>query len=142
MTPKLLDVNVVLALLHAGHAKSATASAWLESQSGIRSLLIPRVVVMGTLRLSTRAAVMAENVRSATEFWQGWDRLMEDERFAEVSEPPELNAAWRTLCEELPPGRCAETDVYLAAFALAGGYGFVTFDRAFIQPSGLDVETL
>lgn len=142
MTPKLLDVNVVLALLHAGHAKSSIAAAWLERQSGVRSLLIPRVVVMGALRLSTRAAVMGEDVRSATEFWQGWDRLMEDERFAEVPEPPEMDSAWRTLCGELPPGRCAETDVYLAAFALAGGYGFATFDRGFPRPSGLEVQIL
>jgi predicted nucleic acid-binding protein len=33
-------------------------------------------------------------------------------------------------------------DAYLAAFALAGGYQFVTIDKAFAQFDGLDLVLL
>jgi predicted nucleic acid-binding protein len=33
-------------------------------------------------------------------------------------------------------------DAYLAAFAIAGGYGLVTHDRGFAEFRGLDVEIL
>ena len=60
---------------------------------------------------------MRTDVVSGAEFWAGWERLMADDRFAFVHEPAGMPRTWKRLTSERPKGQCAETDVYLAAFA-------------------------
>jgi hypothetical protein len=66
---------------------------------------------------------------------------MEDERFALAREPAGLENAWRALGAALPKGTPAETDCYLAAFAIAGGHRLVSFDRGLRRFRGLSVVT-
>lgn len=138
----LIDVNVLVALLHARHCHSAKAVEWLERQRDRGSVLLCRVVQMGGLRVLTQPAVMKEEVLSASEFWEGWAQLMEDERFLFVEEPSGLEQSWREVTRLLLKGKCAETDAYLAALALSGNWTFTTFDRAFQRFSGIDTEIL
>lgn len=84
---------------------------------------------------------MKDEVKSASEFWDGWERLMEDDRFAPVAEPAGLENAWRAPAAALPRGKPAETDCYLAAFAIAGRHGLVSFDRGLRRFAGLDLVT-
>jgi len=137
-----VDVNVLLALMHARHPFSERAFSWLETQEGRGSIVICRVVQMGLLRLLTRQAVMREDVINPAAFWRGWDQLMQDDRFVLVPEPARLEQNWRELTTNFPVGQCAETDTYLAAFALAREDTFVTFDRGFERFEGLSVEIL
>jgi predicted nucleic acid-binding protein len=44
------------------------------------------------------------------------------------------------VTRDFAAGRNAGTDTYLAAFARAGGYRLLTFDRGFHQFEGLAVE--
>jgi toxin-antitoxin system PIN domain toxin len=125
----LLDVNVLVALLHARHRHSLEAVHWLDGQSEDGSLLICRVAQMGALRILTQPVVMKEDVLSAEEFWDGWERLMADGRFSPAPEPDDLEDVWRDVTRLLPKGQCAGTDTYFVALARAGDWTLVTFDR-------------
>lgn len=136
----LADANVLIALLHARHALSGRAVAWLQSQDEPASILLCRVAQMAALRVLTNPAWLKEDVLPAAAVWDAWDLLLTDDRFAQVREPTHLDEEWRLLTRALPVGRCAETDTWFAAFALAGGHRLVTFDRGFRRFAGLDVE--
>lgn len=138
----LADVNFLVALLHAGHAHAPTALSWLERHDGRRSILICRVAQMGMLRVLTNPRWLKADVQPAGRVWEAWDGLLDDDRFARVEEPAQLEATWRELTGGFPLGRCAETDTYLAAFARAGGHRLLTFDRGFGEFPGLEVELL
>lgn len=138
----LADVNVLFALLYAGHSHAAQAAAWLEGARDVDRILLCRVAQMGVLRLLTHRQVMQDEVLSPQEAWTHWDSLGTDPRFGWVDEPPRLEGGWRRVTGDLPPGHRVETDSYLAAFALAGGHRLVTFDRGFRRFAGLDCVVL
>ena len=137
----LVDVNVLVALMHARHVHSAAAVRWLAGQNEPGVVAVCRVSQMGALRILTHTSAMKDEVKSASEFWDGWNRVMEDDRFALVGEPVGLETAWRALTGALPRGMPAETDGYLAAFAIAGKLSLVSFDRGLRRFPGLDLVT-
>jgi uncharacterized protein len=138
----LADVNFIIAILHARHAHSARAVSWLEGQQRARSILLCRVVQMGVLRILTNARWLGKEALSTADVWQAWDLLLSDDRFARTQEPGGLEVEWRRLTRNLPPGQSAETDTYLAAFAVAGGHHVLTFDRDFERFEGVDALVL
>ncbi|MBV8201780.1 MAG: PIN domain-containing protein [Acidobacteria bacterium] len=138
----LVDANCLIAILHARHALAARALAWLDVQDEPGSILLCRIVQMAALRVLTNPSWLKEDVLSASAVWDAWDLLLTDDRFVQVREPAGLEKEWRLLTRAFPVGRCADTDMYLAAFARAGGHRLLTFDRGFRQFDGLDVEIL
>jgi len=128
---KLVDVNVLVALMHARHRHSERAVRWLENQTADGSVLVCRVTQTGVLRLLTQPVMMKEDMLSAHDFWRGWARLIADDRFRFAAEPAGLESSWKEITRTFPKGRCAETDVFLAAFAVSGGWTLATFDRGF-----------
>jgi predicted nucleic acid-binding protein len=56
-----------------------------------------------------------------------------------AGEPAGLEDAWRALSASLPKGTPAETDCYLAAFAIAGAHSLISFDRGMRRFKGLSV---
>ena len=138
----LADVNFLVALLHRRHALAPAAVAWMNEQEDPAGVLICRVAQMGVLRILTNPAWMKTDTLTAARVWLGWDRLLADDRFARVEEPRALEVEWRRVTESLPAGQCAETDSYLAAFARAGGYRVLTFDRGFERYGRVEVEIL
>jgi toxin-antitoxin system PIN domain toxin len=138
----LVDVNLLLALLHERHVSSPAAVAWLDQQTSSGSVVICRVVQMGALRILTRPSIMEDEVLAPAQFWRGWSTLLQDDRFVPVNEPEGCEAGWRKLTQALPAGQCAETDAYLAAFALAGSYRLATFDKGFQRYFGLSLTLL
>ena len=142
MTKYLLEANVVLALLQSGHVHSVAAGDWLGTVSAPECLGICRVVEMATLRLLTRRAVMGDALLSASEAWTTLDTLLMDDRFELAAETANLRETWESVCDSIPKGACAETDSYLAAFAIASRRTFVTFDKGKSRFSGLQVQEL
>ena len=138
----LIDVNVLVALMHERHRHSRNAVAWLEEATERRAIAICRVVQMGALRILTNPTIMKEDTLTATEFWEGWDRVVADDRFGPVAEPSTLEVVWRSLTSALPRGSTAETDTYLAALRNAGANRLTTFDRGFRRFPKLDLEIL
>jgi toxin-antitoxin system PIN domain toxin len=138
----LADVNLLVALLHARHSLAHAAADWVDRQATPSSILLCRVAQMGVLRILTNPAWMKEDTLTAARVWSAWERLLGDERFAASNEPTGIDREWRRVTESLPAGKCAETDAYLAAFAIAGGHRIATFDRGFRRFRGVDVELL
>jgi toxin-antitoxin system PIN domain toxin len=136
----LADVNFLIALLHARHGLSERAVAWLGRQEQAGSILVCRVAQMGVLRILTNPTWLKGEVLSAAAVWEAWDRLLTDDRFTSIQEPPGIESEWRLVTREFAPRRQVGTDTYLAAFARAGGYCLLTFDRGFQQFEGLEVE--
>ena len=135
----LVDVNFLVAIMHGRHVHSAAAVRWLAGLDDRGAIAICRVSQMGVLRILTNPSAMKGEVMSASEFWVGWDRLVDDERFALVGEPAGLQNAWRTLTTAVPKGKSAETDCYLAAFAIADGHGLVSFDKGLRRFPGVEL---
>jgi predicted nucleic acid-binding protein len=127
--------------MHARHVHSPLAVRWLAAQDEPGTIVVCRVAQMGALRVLTHPSAMKDEVKSASEFWGGWRRLLEDDRFALAGGPAGLEDAWRALGASLPKGTPAETDCYLAAFAIAGAHSLVSFDRGLRRFKGLDVLT-
>ena len=138
----LIDVNVLIALLHARHRHSPQAVAWLDRQDETGSVLICRVVQMGALRILTNPKVMKKDAMTAAAFWQGWDVAVQDERFAWTDEPERFETVWRELTGRLTAGTSAETDTYLAALSLAGAWKLATFDQGFTRFPNVDLELI
>ena len=138
---KLLDVNVVLPLMFGDHSHADAATAWLARQEEPRSLLLCRVVQLGTLRLLTNASAMTGQPIEGSDFWPLWDRMLEDARFDFAEEPLLLEQSWRALAKSRVRG-CVDNDWYLAAFATAAGCSIVSFDKGFGRFKGLALEFL
>ena len=50
-----------------------------------------------------------------------------------------MRVTWRTLTTAVPKGKSAETDCYLAAFAITGGHSLVSFDRGLRRFARVDL---
>lgn len=100
---------------------------------------------MALLRLLTRKAVMeAEGLRALSnrQAWEVYGGLLADVRIGFEHEPTGLDEIWRRLSSLPSESPNVWMDAYLAAFAKAGGHTLVTFDRAFLQFEGVEVEIL
>jgi toxin-antitoxin system PIN domain toxin len=122
----LLDVNVLIALLDAGHVHHATASRWLDAnlEQGWASCPLTQ---NGCLRIlsadahprSQPVAAVAERLRAAVamyfhEFWPDEISVLDPLRFEQ--------GRWL--------GSRQITDAYLLALAVHRGGVFVTLDRS------------
>ena len=137
----LLDVNVWLASSWRNHEGHQRASKWLGGSPG--PLGICRVTQMGFLRLSTVTAIAGTDTLTRREAWRALDQLRAQPQVAWLSEPEGLERVWRALSAGDNHDHKLWTDDYLAAFAQAGDFTLVTFDRTFSKryPS-VDVEVI
>jgi uncharacterized protein len=121
----LLDVNVLIALLDAGHVHHALASAWLAQEINQGWATCP-LTQNGCLRIMSQPAYpdvlplaqVAERLKQATldeshQFWPADLNVLDDRHLS-----------WQTLI-----GHRQLTDAYLLALALRHKGRFVTFDR-------------
>jgi uncharacterized protein len=121
----LLDVNVLIALLDAGHMHHATARAWLDAniEHGWASCPITqngclRIMSADAYPRSRPLAVVAGRLREATgmyhhEFWTDAISVLDPDRFDQ--------GRWLTSRQV--------TDAYLLALAVHRDGIFVTLDR-------------
>jgi predicted nucleic acid-binding protein len=71
-----------------------------------------------------------------------YDLLLANPRVGFAVEPAGLETIWRSFTQSSQFAPNAWADAYLAAFAIAGGYELVTFDKAFTRYTGLTVTVL
>jgi len=76
------------------------------------------------------------------EAWDLYERFVADGRIKLVDEPSGLEGHWKTLAARKTSSPKVWMAAYLAAFAIAGGYQFVTTDRGFAQYAGLNLLAL
>ena len=137
----LPDVNVLLALLAAGHTDHASAHEWFETREP-DSVGICRVTQMGLLRLLTNPKVLPSGVYSINRAWDIANEILADKRAFFEYEPLELEATWIGMMRHKTVGPSSWTDAYLAAFAKQCNYEMVTFDRGFRRWTGLTLAVL
>lgn len=142
----LCDSNVWLALAVLQHPFHTSALRWFENVTEPDSVFFCRATQQSLLRLLTNAAVLSpigNPPLTNREAWSLYETLLTDDRIAVVHrEPPGLERSWEQFATRNTASPKLWMDAYLAAFALTGGYQFVTIDRAFSQFDGLDLVLL
>lgn len=130
---KVLDLNLLLYAINADSAHHAPAKAWLEETlSGDEVVALPWVVLLGFLRLATRARVFPEplSVAQAIQVVDGWLSRTS----VEVLHPGDEH--WRMLRELLEETGTAgnlTTDAHLAALAIEHGAALHSTDTDFAR---------
>lgn len=127
----LLDVNVLIALLDAGHVHHSLAMSWLDSQIGHGWASCP-LTQNGCIRIMSQpkypgslpAAQVADRLAEAAnnpkhEFWPADINLLADAMFD-----------WNKVL-----GHRQVTDIYLLALAVKHGGRLVTFDQRIVPDS-------
>ncbi|MCL4504860.1 MAG: PIN domain-containing protein [Chloroflexi bacterium] len=140
--PSLCDINVLLAICHADHSHHDTALHWLDGVEAASGIAVCRVSQIGLLRLLNNPAVMLGQARDVKAAWHDYDIMMSDERFVFVNEPYSLEDTLRRIMRSSLISPRLWQDAYLAAFAIAAGIQFVSFDRGFRQFGNLDLLLL
>jgi toxin-antitoxin system PIN domain toxin len=139
--PSLCDVNFLLAICHRRHTIHAIAARWLDSVDD-DELIVCRFSQLALLRLLNNPVTMQGQPLNADQAWRDYDTVMSDERFAYRSEPEDLETVLRRLMRGQHYAPKLWPDAYLAAFAIAAGLQFVTFDQGFRKFAGLQLELL
>lgn len=146
MRPYLCDTNVWLALALSGHVHHAVARDWMEGIIEPESLRFCRATQHSFLRLLTNKAVLAPYGNpplTNQQAWAAYEAFAADDRVTlQVTEPPGLESRWKQFALTGAASPKLWMDAYLAAFALASGWRFVTTDRDFRQFAGLDLVLL
>lgn len=142
----LCDNNIWLALALSKHSGYPAVRRWFESITEPASIGFCRATQQSFLRLLTTASVWARYGNpplTNRQAWNLYERLTADDRLApQFREPPALERYWQQLTDRNATSPKLWMDAYLAAFALAGGYQFVTLDQGFSQFDGLDLILL
>lgn len=71
--------------------------------------------------------------------WAFYTHLIGDQLVGYAEEPSGLEAIWKSLTTRATPSPKVWMDAYLAAFAIAGNYSFLTTDGGFRQFTGLNL---
>ena len=138
---KLVDANVWLAVAFSDHVHHAKAKAWFDTQSD-GTCAFCRVTQMALLRHLTNSKIMGRFVQSQQDSWKNYDKLASDARVIFLTEPANLEAAFRGFAQANSPSHRLWTDAYLAAFALESSAQLVTSDQGFSHYAGLDLAVL
>lgn len=137
------DINVWLAAAYRAHQHHVRASSWFAAVQDAR-VGFCRMTQLGFLRLLTHPAVMQNEVMSASEAWNAYDRFAADDRVTFFDEPDrdQLEGAFRALTGARRFSHQQWPDAYLAAFAKAGAVTLVTFDHGLRRLAGADAQLL
>ncbi len=142
----LCDTNVWLALALSDHVHHRAAARWLDGIQSYGSVWLCRPTQMSLLRLLCTPSVLAPYGLAALSNRKALavlDQFLEDDRIGLIlEEPTGLEGLWRQFAGLPTPSPKIWMDAYLAAFALSGGFQFVTTDKAFHQFRGLDLVIL
>jgi toxin-antitoxin system PIN domain toxin len=141
----LADVNIWLALAFPEHALHSPVGDWLGERGADARLLFCRSTQQSFLRLLTNANVSRSYdlpPLTNSQAWRLYERVLSDPRVQFVVEPKGTQTHWKLFTDRATASPKLWMDAYLAAFAVAGAYGFVTADRSFRQYSGLKAVIL
>lgn len=128
---KLIDLNVLLYAVNNDSHLHRPAKVWLEDVlSGDEPIAIPRVVLLGFLRLATNPHVFPKPlpVNQALEVMDGWLNQLN------VHLPAPQNGHWailRSLLEEAGTAGNLTTDAHLAALSIENGAELCSTDSDF-----------
>jgi uncharacterized protein len=142
---RLVDSNVLLALVLEAHPHHEAARAWVERLASGDRLMLCRATQTSFLRLLTTEAILKAETRTNGEALEVLESLMASSQFGfTADEPPSLWDRWRQLAVLGVAAPKRWMDAYLAAWAIEAGMHLVTLDRGFTQfeKSGLNLVLL
>lgn len=137
----LPDINVWLALTFDSHVHHPIAKAWFDSLVN-EECLFCRVTQQGFLRLATSAKVFGSHALSLIDAWDKYDLFQSDSNILYAEEPANLETEWRRFTQSQSYWPRVWMDAYLAAFARAGNWQWITFDQGFLQFAGVTCTIL
>ncbi|GMU67372.1 MAG: ribonuclease VapC [Acidobacteriota bacterium] len=132
-----VDLNVLLYAVDEDSPHHETARKWLEQElSGDRAIGLPWIVLLGFLRLTTRAGVLRRPMAAADaiSYVDEWLALPGVHALAPTA------GHWRILRELLEEAGTAgnlTVDAHVAALALEHGAVVASFDRDYRRFAGL-----
>ncbi len=127
----LPDVNVWLALAHAGHKHHQAVEQWFETLTEKTAIYFCRMTQQGFLRLASNATVAGNDVVSLRDAWKAYDTMFNDPRVEFVHEPDGIEPVWRRFTQSDLFSSKVWNDAYLAAFAKLYDLEVITFDQGF-----------
>jgi toxin-antitoxin system PIN domain toxin len=138
----LIDTSVWIALAFPTHSHHREAVNAFSRCSSDTPAIFCRATQQSFLRIATTPAIL--QIYNAGLFGNrdAWTALQQFLALPEVvyrDEPPNLVPIWRRLAIRDSASPKVWMDAYLAAFAICGGYQFVTTDQAFKQYKGIDL---
>jgi uncharacterized protein len=128
----LPDVNVWLALTFDSHVHHPAAKTWFDALTDEVAAFC-RITQQGFLRLATNSSVFGADALKMRDAWQAYDVLRGDSCVSYTEEPIGIESIWRSHTESQSYSHKIWNDAYLAAFAEAGDFEIVTFDKGFAQ---------
>lgn len=139
---RILDVNVLVALFHAGHPAHAAASRWWrEALERGTPVTAPDLVWAGFVRLMTNPRAVTTPA-SLAQAWEFVTAVRSHGIYLEHVPAPATMTSFEELSRTSSATGNLVTDAYIAASALVVGATLVTFDRDFRRFDGLRVEEL
>lgn len=135
LTEDLPDVNVWLALVHAGHPHHAAARRWWAERRA--PVWFCRVTMLGLVRLLAQPRVMGAAALDAPAALGVYADLAARPGVGLCPESPGCDDAYQALVAAGLPSRFL-TDAWLAAFATSARLRLVTFDRDFARFAELE----
>jgi toxin-antitoxin system PIN domain toxin len=140
----LADVNVWLATLVAEHPHHGEATWWwrqLVLPAGVR-VTFCRLTQLGLLRSLSSQQVMGTDRMDHAQAWAAVSSVAAQDAVGFENEPDGIEEHLAALGARRGSSPGFWSDAYLAAFALAGGHRFATFDRGFRRFEELDLILL
>jgi len=137
----LPDVNVWLALTFDSHVHHPAAKVWFDALS-VQICLFCRMTQQGFLRLASNHKVFGVHALTMHQAWEQYDLFRSDPCVSYAGEPVNLEAHWRRFTEGQTFSPKVWNDAYLAAFAQAGGFELVSFDKGLAQYTGVQCRIL
>jgi toxin-antitoxin system PIN domain toxin len=132
------DANLLIYSVNRNSTFHRAALAWLEKTlSSGESLLLPWVVILGFLRITTRAGLHDQplSVESAFAFVQSW---LNHPSVAIAHPGPEHAGILHRLLTQFGAGGNLTTDAHLAALAMEYGAELCSSDNDFARFPGLN----
>lgn len=136
------DVNILLALADPKHRAHRKSSKWFSSLPLGTNLLICRVAQLGLIRLITSDTVMQGNALTLREAWSFFGEFISNPNVFQIDEPEGTQIEFMRCSLKFEKATKRVTDAYLAGFAIAGGFSFVTLDKGFKDFEQLDFTLL
>ena len=137
----LLDTSVWFTLAHPGHPFHQHALSYWKNDAALE-LAFAWPTALGLLRLLTNARATGGEPLTSLQAWEVFEAFLERPGVSVHPEPAGIGGLLREYAEHYSLRAGHWTDAYLAAFARAGGYRLVTFDRDFINHSVFELLLL
>jgi toxin-antitoxin system PIN domain toxin len=148
MSLYLPDTNVWLALSLPLHVHHMGARAWLDSVQDEASIYFCRSTQQSFLRLLCSGVMLTRIANTPSPLtneaaWAAYEALLADDRIVfQPDEPAGIERYWQHYGARATSSPNLWMDAYLAAFARAADYQFVTTDVGFRQFADLNLLLL